>query len=63
MQSHYMGNVLSHFGFSDCHPEEKSKIGGGSIEIIPEYLVQIMYLASATRSCILFAMSKLSQVV
>jgi hypothetical protein len=41
MQSHYMENVLSHFGFSDRLPEENSKIDEGSIEIIPEYLVQL----------------------
>ena len=47
-QSHYVKNILSHFGFSDCQPaptpydpsvllRKKSENSKGSIEILPNY--------------------------
>ena len=73
MQSHYMEKVLSCFVYSDCKPistpYDPSKILRKNQRIMKDQLrysqiiSSLMYLASATRPDISFAVSKLSRFV
>ena len=71
LQSHYVEKVLSHFGFSDCQPthtpydssvllRKNRRIGRDQLRY-SQIIGSLMYLASATRPDISFAVSKLSQ--
>jgi hypothetical protein len=69
VQSHYVEKVLSHFGYSECEPTptpyDPSKLLKKNRRISRDQLRysqiigSLMYLASATRPEILFAVSKL----
>ena len=73
LQSHYVEKELSRFGYADCTPSQtpydpsmlirKSK--GTTIDQLrySQIIGSLMYLASATRPNIAFAMGKLSQFV
>jgi hypothetical protein len=71
LQSHYVENVLSHFEFSDCQlaptSYDPSVLLKKNRRIVSDQLRysqiigSLMYLASAMRSDISFAVSKLSQ--
>ena len=73
MQSHYVEKVLSHFGYSDYTPSPT--LYGPSVLLrknrritrdqlrYSQIIGSLMYLASATRPDISFAMSKLSRFV
>jgi hypothetical protein len=73
VQSHYVENVLSHFGYSKCEPSptpyDSSKLLKKNQRISRDQLRysqivgSLMYLASATRPDILFDVSKLSRFV
>jgi hypothetical protein len=73
MQSHYVEIVLNRFGYNDSTPAptpydsnvllKKSQNSTESIERYSQIVGSLMYLASATRSDILFAMSKLGRFV
>ena len=73
LQSHYVEKVLSRFGYSDCKPAptpyDASMILKKNKRIMRDQLRysqmigSLMYLASATRPDISFAMSKLSRFV
>jgi hypothetical protein len=70
-QSHYVKNVLSHFGYKESKLSatpydpslilQKNKIIGRDQLRYSQIIGSLMYLASATRPNILFAMSKLSR--
>jgi hypothetical protein len=71
LQSHYVEKVLSHFGYKDSKPSptpcdlslvlrKNKKIGRDQLRY-SQIIGSLMYLASATRSDISFAMSKLIQ--
>jgi hypothetical protein len=72
VQSHYVEKVLSRFGYSKCEPAptlyDPSKLLKKNRRIARDQLRysqiigSLMYLASATRSDISFAVSKLSRV-
>ena len=73
MQSHYVENVLSRFGYSDCTPistpydpsvllRKNRRIARGQLRY-SQIIGSLMYLASATRPDISFAVSKLSWFV
>ena len=73
MQSHYVEKVLSRFGYSDCMPSPTSydpsvllrknqRITRDQLRY-SQIVGSLMYLASATRHDISFAVSKLSQFV
>jgi hypothetical protein len=71
VQSHYVEKVLSHFGYSECEPAptpyDPSKLLKKNQRISRDQLRysqiigSLMYLASATRPDISFAVSKLSR--
>ena len=72
-QSHYVENVLSHFGFSDYQPaptpydpsvllRKNRRIARDQLRYF-QIIGSLMYLASATRPDISFAVSKLSRFV
>jgi hypothetical protein len=73
LQSHYVENILSRFGYSECKsaptPYNASMILKKNKRIMRDQLRcsqiigSLMYLASAMRSDISFAVSKLSRVV
>jgi hypothetical protein len=73
LQSHYVEKVLSRFGYSDCKPSQTPydpSVLIRKLEGIPkdqlrysQIIGSIMYLASATRPDIAFAVSKLSRFV
>jgi hypothetical protein len=73
LQFHYVGNVLSRFGYSDCKssptPYDASMILKKNKRIMRDQLRysqiigSLMYLASATRPNISFGVSKLSRFV
>jgi hypothetical protein len=73
VQSHYVEKVLSHFGYSECEPAstpyDPSKLLKKNRRIARDQLRysqiigSLMYLASATRPDISFAVSKLSWFV
>jgi hypothetical protein len=73
VQSHYVEKVLSRFGYSECEPTptpyDPSKLLKKNQRIARDHLRysqiigSLMYLASATRLDMSFAMSKLSQFV
>nr|ABA95374.1 retrotransposon protein, putative, Ty1-copia subclass [Oryza sativa Japonica Group] len=73
MQSHYVDKVLNHFGYSDCKPAptpyDPSVLLRKNQRIVRDQLRysqiigSLMYLASATRPDISFAVSKLSRFV
>ena len=73
MQSHYVEKVLSRFGYSDCKPisplSDPSLILRKNRRMMRDQLRysqiigSLMYLASATRPDISFAVSKLSRLV
>ena len=73
LQTHYVEKVLSHFGFSDCAlaptPYDPSVLLRKNRRIARDQLRysqiigSLMYLASATRLDISFAMCKLSRFV
>jgi hypothetical protein len=69
-QSHYVEKVLSHFGYKDNKPsptpydpslvlQKNKRIGRDQLRY-SHIIESLMYLASATRPDISFAMSKLS---
>jgi hypothetical protein len=69
-QSHYVKNVLSHFGYKDSKPsptpydlslvlQKNKRIGRDQLRY-SQMIGSLIYLASATRSDISFAVSKLS---
>jgi hypothetical protein len=71
LQSHYVEKVLKLFGFLDCKPsptpydpsvtlQKNKKIGLDQFRY-SQIIGSLMYLVSATRSDISFAMSKLSR--
>jgi hypothetical protein len=71
MQSHYVKKVLSHFSYKDSKPSptpydsslvlrKNTRIGRDQLRY-SQMIGSLMYLASVTRSDILFAVSKLSQ--
>jgi hypothetical protein len=73
LQSHYVENVLSRFGFSDCQPastpydpsvllRKNRRIARDQLRY-SQIIGSLIYLASATRSDISFVMCKLSQFV
>ena len=73
MQSHYVKNVLNHFGYSDCTPattpydpsvllRKNQRIAQDQLRY-SQIIGSLMYLASVTRPDISFAMSKLSRFV
>ena len=73
LQSHYVEKVLSHFGFSDCTPaptpydpsvllRKNQRIARDQLRY-SQIIGSLMYLASATRPDISFAVSKLSRFV
>jgi hypothetical protein len=70
-QSHYVEKVLSHFGYKDSKPsptpydpsrvlQKNKRIGTDQLRY-SQMIGSLMYLASATRPDISFAVSKLSQ--
>jgi len=73
LQSHYVDKILSRFGYSDCKicqtPYDPSvlirKFKGTAIDQLrfSQIIGSLMYLASATRPDIAFAVSKLSRFV
>ena len=73
LQSHYVEKVLSRFGYSDCTPSQtpydpsvlirKSKGMAKDQLRYSQIIGSLMYLASATRPDIAFAVSKLSRFV
>jgi hypothetical protein len=73
VKSHYVENVLSRFGFSECEPAptpyDPSKLLKKNQRIARDQLRysqiidSLMYLASATRPDISFAVSKLNRFV
>ena len=73
LQSHYVEKVLSHFGYSDCKtsptPYDPSvqirKFEGTAKDQLrySQIIGSLMYLASATRPDIMFAVCKLSRFV
>jgi hypothetical protein len=73
VQSHYVEKVLSRFGYSECEPAptpyDPSKLLKKNRRISRDQLRysqiigSLMYLASATRPDVSFAVSKLSQFV
>ena len=73
VQSHYVEKVLSHFGYSDCTPaptpydpsvllRKNQRIARDQLRY-SQIIGSLMYLASATRPDISFAVSKLRQFV
>jgi hypothetical protein len=70
-QSHYVENILSHFGYSGCKPSPtpydtslklRKNRGKGTDHLIYSQIIgSLMYLAGATRPDISFATSKLSR--
>ena len=73
LQSHYVEKVLSRFGYSDCTPSptpydasvlirKNRRIARDQLRY-SQIIGSLMYLASATRPNISFAMSKLSRFV
>jgi hypothetical protein len=70
-QSHYVENILSHFGYSDCKPSPTpydpslqlcKNRGKGTDQLRYSQIIgSLMYLAGATRPDISFAISKLSR--
>jgi len=73
LQSHYVEKVLSHFGFSDCAPaptpydpsvllRKNQRIARDQLRY-SQIIGSLMYLASATRPDISFAVCKLSWFV
>jgi hypothetical protein len=70
-QSHYVDNILSHFGYSDCKPSptpydpslKLCKNRGKGIDELrySQIMGSLMYLAGATRPDISFATRKLSR--
>jgi hypothetical protein len=70
-QSHYVENILSHFGYSDCKPSPtpydtslklRMNRGKGTDQLrYSQIISSLMYLTGATRPDILFAISKLSR--
>ena len=73
LQSHYVEKILSRFGFSDCQPaptpcdpsvllRKNRRIARDQLRY-SQIIDSLMYLASATRPDISFAVSKLSQFV
>nr|AAM00978.1 Putative retrovirus-related pol polyprotein from transposon Tnt 1-94 [Oryza sativa Japonica Group]AAP53107.1 retrotransposon protein, putative, Ty1-copia subclass [Oryza sativa Japonica Group] len=73
VQSHYVDKVLSHFGYSDCKPaptpydpsvllRKNRRIARDQLRY-SQIIGSLMYLASATRPDISFAVSKLSRSV
>ena len=70
LQSHYVEKVLSHFGYMDSKPSptsydpsvmvRKNKRFAKDQLRYSQIIGSLMYLASATRSDIAFAVSKLS---
>ena len=73
VQSHYVENVLNRFGYDDCAPaptlytpsmilRKNRKIGRDQLRY-SQIVGSLMYLASATRPDISFAVSKLSRFV
>ena len=73
LQSHYVEKVLSRFGFSDCAPaptpydpsvllRKNRRIAKDQLRY-SQIIGSLMYLASATRPDISFAMYKLSRFV
>jgi len=73
VQSHYVENVLNRFGYSDCTPSptpydpsvllRKNRIIARNQLRYSQIVGSLMYLGSATRPDISFAVSKLSQFV
>jgi hypothetical protein len=73
MQSHYVVKVLSRFGYSECTPDPTPYDPSVLLRITrkithdrlrySQIISSLMYLASATRPGISFAMSKLGQFV
>ena len=73
LQSHYVEKVLSHFGYSDCTPSptpydaslilRKNRRNARDQLRYSQIIGSLMYLASATRPDISFAVSKLSRFV
>ena len=73
LQSHYVEKVLSRFGYSDCKisptPYDPSvriqKFKGIAVDQLrySQIIGSLMYLASATRPDIMFAVCKLSRFV
>ena len=73
LQSHYVENVLSRFGYSDCTPsptpydasvllQKNRRIARDQLRY-SQIIGSLIYLASATRPDISFAVSKLSRFV
>ena len=73
LQSHYVEKVLSRFGYSDCNPSptpydasvllrKNQRIARDQLRY-SQIIGSLMYLASATRPDIAFAVSKLSRFV
>jgi hypothetical protein len=72
-QSHNVGNILSHFGYSDCKPSPtpydpslklRKNRGKGTDQLRYSQIIDsLMYLAGATRLDISFATSKLSRFI
>ena len=72
VQSHYVEKMLNHFGYSDCTSapthylgvllRKKQKIARDQLKY-SQIIGSLMYLASATRPDISFAVSKLSGFV
>jgi hypothetical protein len=70
-QSHYVENILSHFGYSDCKPSPtpydpsiklRKNTGKGIDELrYSQIMGSLMYLAGATKPDISFATRKLSR--
>jgi len=73
VQSHYVENVLNHFGYDDCvlapTPYDPSMILRKNRKIVrdqlrySQFIGSLMYLASAIRSDISFSVSKLRRFV
>jgi hypothetical protein len=73
VQSHYVKNVLNHFGYSECTPSptpydpsvllRKNHIIAWDQLRYSQIINSLIYFASATRPDISFAMSKLSRFV
>jgi hypothetical protein len=73
LQSHYVEKILSHFGYSDCKisptpydPSVRIQKNEGTAKDQLRYsqiIGSLVYLASATRPDIMFAMCKLSRFV
>jgi hypothetical protein len=72
-QSHYVENMLNHFGYSDCTPaltpydtsvllRKNQRIARDQLRY-SQIIGSLMYLASVTRPDISFAVSKLSRFV